>query len=78
MHNGVNHVEFELLDSGGVRVSLAASNVQYIKKNGINLVLDSNETLWFSESNLAGDYSFEIFTKDGKLYIATLNWIPTP
>lgn len=77
-HNGVNHTEFELLDGGGARISLAAGAVVYIKKDGKDLTPDDQETLWFSDNNPAGKYAFEVLTVGGKLYAATLNWVPTP
>lgn len=67
-----------MLDGDGERISLATGNVVYIKKNGTNLVPNADETLWFSDSNPAGEYLFEILTVSGKLYTATLDWIPTP
>lgn len=75
---GVIHTEFELLDGEGDRISLAAGSVIYIKKDGVNLPPDDQETLWFSVSNQAGEYDFEILTTSGKLYTATLDWVPTP
>ncbi|RUT48598.1 hypothetical protein EJP82_01255 [Paenibacillus anaericanus] len=78
MHNGVNHVEYELKGSGGARISLAVSNLIYITKNGNPLVLDDQETLWFSDNNPAGSYEFVIRTKAKLKYKATLDWVPTP
>lgn len=66
------------MGSGGARVSLAAENVVYIKKDGVNLTPNADETLWFSDNNPAGDYVFEVLTTGGGLYTATLEWIPTP
>ncbi|MFW5438749.1 hypothetical protein [Paenibacillus apiarius] len=80
-HNGVNHVEFELLDAGGARISLAKGNVVYIKKNGVELTLDDQETLWFSVENPNGQYQFEVKTNAGVVYEAVLDWtrhVPTP
>lgn len=74
----MNHTEFELLDGAGVRISLAAGSVVYIKKDGVNLTPDDQETLWFSSSNPTGEYNFEVLTTGGKLYVATLDWVPTP
>ncbi|WP_170220103.1 hypothetical protein [Paenibacillus anaericanus] len=77
-HEGVNHTEFELLDGAGARISLAAGAVTYIKKDGVNLTPDDQETIWFSDDNLAGEYIFEVLTVGGKFYTAALDWIPTP
>ncbi|GIO39303.1 hypothetical protein J41TS12_41640 [Paenibacillus antibioticophila] len=77
-HNGVNHTEFELLDGAGDRISLAAGSVVYIKKDGVNLTPNADETLWFSSDNPAGQYVFEVLTTGGKLYVANLDWVPTP
>lgn len=74
----MSHVEFELLDSGGARISLTADNLIYITRDGVNLVPNTDETLWFKETNLAGEYEFIIFTKTKIKYHAVLDWIPTP
>lgn len=73
----MNHTEFELLDGAGVRVSLASGAVTYIKKNGVDLIPDDQETLWFGDSNVAGKYNFEVKTIAGKVYTAVLDWVPT-
>jgi hypothetical protein len=75
-HEGVNHVEFELLDGEGARISLASDNIDYIKKNGVDLAPNQDETLWFSEENDAGEYLFELKTIAGTVYIAILEWTP--
>ncbi|MNI49816.1 hypothetical protein D3C73_1044470 [compost metagenome] len=67
-----------MLDGAGARVSLAVGAVSYIKKNGVNLAPDDQETLWFSDNNVAGQYAFEVLTVGGVLYSAILDWIPTP
>lgn len=74
----MNHTEFEMLDGEGERISLAVGSVEYIKKNGNDLTPDDQDTLWFSDDNPAGKYKFEVLTTGGKLYISTLDWIPTP
>lgn len=66
------------MDGEGDRISLAAGAVVYIKKNGVDLIPDDQETLWFSVENDAGEYAFEVLTVGGNLYTATLDWIPTP
>ncbi|MNW39626.1 hypothetical protein D3C74_167180 [compost metagenome] len=66
------------MDGEGGRISLAAGTVVFIKKDGINLTPDDQETLWFSVTNPAKSYVFEVLTIGGKLYTATLNWVPTP
>lgn len=76
-HNGVNHTEFELLDGEGERISLAAGAVEYIKKNGVDLTPDDQETLWFSDENEAGEYTIEVKTTAGIVYTAVLDWVPT-
>ncbi|MEK3718863.1 hypothetical protein [Paenibacillus sp. FSL R7-0333] len=73
----MNHTEFELLDGEGERISLAAGAVVYIKKNGVNLTPDDQETLWFSDENDAGEYTFEVETTAGTVYNAVLDWVPT-
>lgn len=73
-HEGVNHIEFEMLDSEGARISLAINNVIYIKKDGIDLEPNTDETLWFNETNPNGTYTFEVKTIDGTVYIAVLDW----
>lgn len=70
----MNHVEFELLDTGGERISLAKGKVVYIKKNGVNLTPNTDETLWFSVENPTGSYTFEVKTIDETVYVAVLNW----
>ncbi|WP_413373296.1 hypothetical protein [Paenibacillus taichungensis] len=75
-HNGTNHVEYELLDGQGVRISLALGDVEYIRRNGTPLVPDDQETLWFNEESTAGTYVFEAKTTTGKVYKATLVWAP--
>ncbi|WP_413373306.1 hypothetical protein [Paenibacillus taichungensis] len=72
------HAEFALLDKDGVNLSLAAGNVEYIKQNGVNLVPDDQETLWFDVSKPAGKYVFEVKTKAGQEYLAILDWEPDP
>ncbi|MBP1907076.1 hypothetical protein J2Z32_003741 [Paenibacillus turicensis] len=62
----------------GVRISLAASNLIYITKNGAPLTPNADETLWFKETNLAGSYEFIVMTKAKVKYRAVLEWIPTP
>ncbi|MEK3658166.1 hypothetical protein NSQ29_01225 [Paenibacillus sp. FSL F4-0236] len=73
----MNHTEFELLDGDGVRISLKAGAATYIKKNGVNLTPDDQETLWFSDDNVAGQYNFEVKTAAGTVYTAVLDWVPT-
>jgi len=74
----VNNTEFELLDGEGARISLAAGSVVYIKKDGENFKPDDQETLWFAATNPAGKYDFEVLTTTGKLYTASLDWVPNP
>lgn len=74
----MNHVEFELLDSSGDRISLAANNVIYIKRDGVYLTPNADETLWFRETNPAGEYEFIVLTKAKTKYRAVLDWVPTP
>lgn len=57
-----------------MRISLAIGNVVYIKKDGVNLEPNTDETLWFKETNPNGEYTFDVETIDGKTYIAILNW----
>ena len=66
------------MDGEGERISLATGSVIYIKKDGNELTPDDQETLWFSDINPAGKYVFEVLTVSGKLYVATLDWVPTP
>ncbi|MFD3261860.1 hypothetical protein ACE3MQ_24990 [Paenibacillus lentus] len=66
------------MDGAGDRISLAAGAVVYIKKDGVNLIPNDDETLWFSSDNPAGQYNFEVLTTSGKLYVAILDWVPTP
>lgn len=73
-HEGVTYVEYEMLDSDGSRVSLAEDNVNYIKQDGQDLEPNTDETLWFNKSKPTGSYVFEVETKDGVIYQATLNW----
>ncbi|URJ45171.1 hypothetical protein MF628_004956 [Paenibacillus polymyxa] len=78
-HNGVNHVEYELLDSAQKRVSLAKTNVSSIEKDGVKTVPDDQETLWFSEANATKKYKFNVVTLAGTTYEAELNWTqPNP
>lgn len=63
-----------MLDSEGERISLAASNVIYIKKDGVDLVPNTDSTLWVNETSANGEYTFEVKTIDGNVYIAILNW----
>ncbi|WP_339273634.1 hypothetical protein MKY59_21035 [Paenibacillus sp. FSL W8-0426] len=72
------HVEYDLLDKDGVKVSLAADNVEYIKRDGVNLAPDDQETLWFNVTKPAGSYVFEVRTKAGVKYVAILDWVPDP
>ncbi|CAI6023383.1 hypothetical protein PAECIP112173_00341 [Paenibacillus sp. JJ-100] len=72
------YAEFELLDKDGVRVSLAADNVEYIKQDGVTLTPDDQETLWFNVVKSAGQYVFEVKTKAGGQYLAILDWKPIP
>ncbi|MEO2212122.1 hypothetical protein ABGV40_14865 [Paenibacillus amylolyticus] len=75
-NNGTNHIEYEMLDGQGGRVSLASDDVEYIKRNGTTLTPDDQETLWFNEETAPGTYVFEAKTISGKIYRATLIWSP--
>ncbi|MCG1013273.1 S-layer homology domain-containing protein [Tepidanaerobacter sp. GT38] len=61
-------------------ISLAASNVEYIKvKVGEDgewkdLTANTDATLWFNVEADQGVRYYEVKTKDGKVYTATLNW----
>lgn len=66
------------MDSGGARISLAADDLIYITKDGVNLIPNADETLWFRETNPTGTYEFVVFTKAKVKYKATLNWVETP
>lgn len=70
----MEHYEYELLDSGGQRVSLAVGTVEYIKKDEVDLEPNTDETLWFSVNNPTGKYNFEIKTIEGTVYVAVLDW----
>ncbi|CAJ0571031.1 unnamed protein product, partial [Mesorhabditis spiculigera] len=72
------YAEFELLDKDGVKVSLAADNVEYIKQDGAALTPDDQGTLWFNVVKPAGQYVFEVKTKAGEEYLAILDWEPDP
>lgn len=72
------YAEFELLDKDGVKVSLAADNVEYIKQDGVILTPDDQGTLWFNVVKPAGQYVFEVKTKAGEEYLAILDWEPDP
>ncbi|WP_337034757.1 hypothetical protein [Paenibacillus illinoisensis] len=72
------YAEFELLDKDGVKVSLAADNVEYIKQDGVALTPDDQGTLWFNVVKPAGQYVFEVKTKAGEEYLAILDWEPDP
>lgn len=56
-------------------MSLAESNIEYIKQNGQSLVPNTDETLWFVQDKPTGKYIFEVKTKMGEIYIATLDWV---
>jgi hypothetical protein len=61
-------------------ISLAASNIEYIKvKVGEDgewkdLTANTDATLWFNVEADQGVRYYEVKTKDGKVYTATLNW----
>ncbi|GIO83467.1 hypothetical protein J25TS5_03990 [Paenibacillus faecis] len=50
----------------------------YITRDGVNLVPNADETLWFKETNPAGKYEFIVLTKAKVKYRAVLDWVPTP
>ncbi|MEK8215503.1 hypothetical protein [Paenibacillus sp. FSL L8-0463] len=76
LHNGVNHIEYELLDEEGQQIPLDEDHVTSIKKDGLPLVPDDQATLWLKVSNGAGDYLFEVITTDDITYESVLRWEP--
>lgn len=72
------YAEYKLV-AEGKDISLAASNVEYIKvKVGDGewkeLTANTDATLWFNVEVTKGVRSYEVKTKDGKVYTATLDW----
>lgn len=75
---GKIYAEYKLV-AEGKDISLASDNVEYIKvKVGDGewkeLTANTDTTLWFNVEAAHGMRSYEIKTKDGKVYTATLNW----
>ncbi|MGI6577166.1 MAG: Ig-like domain-containing protein [Eubacteriales bacterium] len=63
----------------GESISLADSNVEYIKvKVGEGdweeLTPNTDDTLWFNVEKAKGSYEFEVKANDGTIYLATLDW----
>lgn len=63
-----------MLDETGERISLAIDNIEYIKRDGELLELNTDETLWFDKGNETSRYTFEVKTKSGIFYTAILDW----
>ncbi len=75
---GKIYAEYKLV-ADSTDISLAASNVDYIKvKVGegewTDLTANTDATLWFNVEASNGVRSYEVKTKDGKVYTATLEW----
>src|SRR5690606_1352195 len=75
---GKIYAEYKLV-AEGKDISLASNNVEYIKvKVGDGewkeLTANTDTTLWFNVEAVHGVRSYEIKTKDSKVYTATLDW----
>jgi desulfoferrodoxin (superoxide reductase-like protein)/DNA-binding protein len=76
---GKIYAEYKMV-AEGKDISLAEGNVEYIKvKVGEDgewkdLTANTDKTLWFNVEAEQGVRYYEVKTKDGKVYTATLNW----
>ncbi len=75
---GKIYAEYKLV-AEGKDISLASDNVEYIKvKVGEGewqtLTANTDATLWFNVEKAAGTYEYEVKTKAGEVYTATLTW----
>jgi len=75
---GKIYTEYKLI-SGSKDISLASDNVEYIKvKVGEgdwqSLTANTDTTLWFNVESTKGVRSYEVKTRDGNIYTASLDW----
>ncbi|WP_272034443.1 hypothetical protein [Paenibacillus sp. JJ-100] len=74
--NGVIFVEFELLDEQGGVISLAAGDVEYIRRDGVVVTPNTQSSVWIEETTPAANYVYVVKTTSGDIYRAVLNWTP--
>ena len=81
IHDGKVYAGYELQDENGAQIPLVESNIESMSVkdpdgNVTDLTVVGNEDplLWFNIAKEAGTYTYEVKTKAGKVYTATLNW----
>ena len=72
-HNDNLYEEF-VLSYNGTPISLAATAVSYIAQDEVELIPDTDTTLWFNVNKAAGTYEFVVVTITGDVYTSSIVW----
>ncbi|MGF6356769.1 hypothetical protein ABIE27_004693 [Paenibacillus sp. 4624] len=70
--------EYKLLDAEGVEVPLTPDRVNAMYFNGNIVTPNDDGTIWVDVTLPEWKYTLDVTMKDGKKYIAELDWKPDP